>query len=275
MRERVGIFLLTLLAVAGLPSCILENREDCRCFLHIDLSGVDSGRVAKMNLWIDGADNGYQEKMVVDCSDYDKDIVLKVDRRTSLLYAWGNINSSALYDDMRQLYVADAADSLWSFSELLDCSGDETRVTVVPRRQYVPVTVYVRGDLTDISDVKVWFSRSDKAFNYNSSVVESSGTMEASAVAFPGDAGGYWQFELNYPRQAAAEEAMLNLGFTKGGGTVLQNYTIGAMLKSEGVDLSETDLDPIVIDFTIGRTSVIIKVAVEDWVAQYTREIIM
>lgn len=259
-------YLILIMAVcAALVSCIKENRDNCPCYLHVDLSRVDSHYVHKMDLML-------AERLGNDLSWYAVEkkfigdtLILKVDKSEFDFSAWGNLDSSHLDDPTRTITSGEPADSLWSFYKPISTRCEDAYVTVIPERQFIPVTVILRGMIQGLTDIQPAFGNISGSLLYGGTATGRKGTLIPILVHTPQDDAYYYMYKTIILTQASATEAALDLHFARNGRTVDMTYPVGEMLAELGEDISSTNQNPIVIDLAIGTADILITIKVSNW----------
>ena len=252
-------------ACAFLTSCIKENRDKCPCYLHVDLSRVDSHYVHRMDLMLADRFTGDARWIAVEKKYIGDTLIMKVDKSEFDFSAWGNLDKSILDDADRTITSADMADSLWSYYKHISTRCEDAFVKVLAERQHIPVTVIVRGMLQGLTDIRPAFGNISGSLMYDGTAAGALGVLVPTLVKSPGDGDSYYMYKTLILTQASATDAVLNLHFLKDGRAVETTYPVGEMLAELGEDISATNQNPIVIDLTIGAADILLTIRVSDW----------
>lgn len=265
--------LLYALIVTALCSCIKEDRSKCPCYLYVDLSRVDTNYITKVDLMTSDS-AGAPQWTAVERNAIGDTVILKVAKDEIDFCAWGNIRGSAVLNDSRTIVSSGQPDSLWSCYRRLSARCEDMYVTVEPQRQYIPVTIIVRGMLQNISDVQPVITSVSQGFDFNSAATGDKGTIFPAEVRSPQTAAGYYQFNALMLTQQSATEASLELDFKSDGRPVKVNYPLGEELYKIGENISLSGQKPVVVDLVIGGGTVFFTISVSDWEQHATIDII-
>jgi hypothetical protein len=265
--------LLYALIVTALCSCIKEDRSKCPCYLYVDLSRVDTYYITKVDLMTSGS-AGAPQWTAVERNAIGDTVILKVTKDEIDFCAWGNIRGSAVLNDSRTIVSSGQPDSLWSCYRRISARCEDMYVTVEPQRQYIPVTIIVRGMLQNISDVQPVITSVSQGFDFNSAATGDKGTIFPAEVRSPQTAAGYYQFNALMLTQQSATEASLELDFKSDGRPVKVNYPLGEELYKIGENISLSGQKPVVVDLVIGGGTVFFTISVSDWEQHATIDII-
>lgn len=256
--------IILILAIAALISCIREDRTDCPCYLHVDLTQVDSNYVRKMDLMLRSEAGGI-EWFPVRKSAIGDTLIMSVSKSEFDFSAWGNLFYSVLDDNRMTIEPASAPDSLWSYSNHINARCEDAYVKVVPDRQYIPVTIIVRGMLQNITGIRPVLENISGALLYDGMAAGSTGTVVPVPTETGGGASQYYMYQTMILTQTSATAAQLRLSFERDGIPVEGVYPVGEMLCEMGEDISRVNQNPIIIDLTIGTASVLLVIRVSDW----------
>ena len=250
---------------AAIVSCIKENRDKCPCYLHVDLSRVDSHYVHKMDLMLAEQFGSNLNWHAVEKKYIGDTLIMKVDKSEFDFSAWGNLDNSHLDDPTQTITSGEPTDSLWSFYKPISTRCEDAYVTVIPERQYIPVTVILRGMIQDLSDIQPALENISGSLLYGGAATGEKGTLMPVLVHTPQDDANYYMYKTIILTQTRATEAALNLHFVKNGRSVDMKYPVGEMLVELGEDISATNQNPIVIDLSIGTADILITIKVSNW----------
>ena len=264
--------LLCTIVLAALTSCIKEDRSKCPCYLYVDLSRVDTNYINKIDLMTSGTTAAPQWTRV-ERSAIGDTVILQVAKDEIDFCAWGNLRSSSVVSSSRTIVTSDRPDSLWSCYRRLSTRCEDMYVTVEPERQYIPMTIIVRGMLQGISDVQPSVTSVSKSFDFNSAATADKQTIFPTEVLSPQVSGGYYQFNTVLMTQQNATDACLDLDFKMDGKPVTVGYPLGEELYKIGEDISLSDQKPIIVDLVIGGGSIFFTISVSDWEQHATIDI--
>jgi hypothetical protein len=262
---KLKTMIMIAVACAALSSCIKENRDKCPCYLHVDLSRVDSHYVHKMDLMLADRFTGDAHWIAVEKKYIGDTLIMKVDKSEFDFSAWGNLDRSILNDVDRIITSANPADSLWSYYKPISTKCEDAFVRVLSERQHIPVTVIIRGMLNGLSDVKPEFDNISGCLMYNGAATGARGVLVPQMVKSPGNGDSYYMYKTLMLTQASATDVVLNLHFVKDGNAVETTYPVGEILAEMGEDISATNQKPIVIDLTIGAADILFSITVSNW----------
>lgn len=262
MIKRLSIIVLALLAV----SCIKEDRTKCPCNLHVDLSRVDGDYVHKVDLMLrDVATQGNPWWYAVEKRYIGDTLIIEVNKSEFDFCAWGNLVRSLKDDRSQNITPGSEPDSLWSCYRRIVTRCEDAYVTVEPERQFIPVTIIVRGMLQGISGVKTSLKGISDCFDYTGNATGRELTLVPQLVSGPDSAEGYYLFRTLLMTQPTSESAVLGLEFLRFDTKVSGVYPVGKMLLEAGEDISLRDQRPIVIELTIGSADIQVAIKINDW----------
>ena len=190
---------------------------------------------------------------------------MKVDKSEFDFSAWANLTTSSLDDSSRTITSGEPADSLWSFHKPISTRCEDAYVTVIPERQYIPVTVIIRGMIQGLSDIRPALANISGGLMYGGKATGGPGTLVPVLIHTPAEGSPYYMYKTMILTQTSATEAVLNLHFANNGRTVDMTYPVGEMLVELGEDISAVNQNPIVIDLTIGTADILVTIRVSDW----------
>lgn len=258
---------VVLTLVALLSSCVREDRTHCPCNLHVDLSRVDVDYVHKVDLVMsDVAVDGYPEWYAVDKKYIGDTLIIQVDKSEFDFCAWGNLATSLPDDRSRIISPVDAPDSLWSCYRRIVTRCEDAYVTVLPERQFIPVTIIIRGMLQGISNIRPALNFISDCLDYNGEAKGIPQILIPKLISSPHQGQGYYLYRTMILTQQSATDAHLELEFERNGKTIKGDYPVGEMLLEIGEDISQRDQNPIVLDLTLGATDIFVTIKVIDWV---------
>ncbi|MBO4558193.1 MAG: hypothetical protein J5693_06260 [Bacteroidales bacterium] len=268
--KRLSIIILAAL----LPlACIREDRTKCPCYLHVDLGKVDRNYIGKVDLMLRETDPyGIPEWYPVESKYIGDTLVMPVNKSEFDFCAWGNLRRSVVEGGLITP-SAESPDSLWSCYRPISTRCEDVYITVIPERQFIPVTILVRGMIEGISAVRPVLVDAKSVFSVASQSRQAPGAIYPKEVSSPATGGSYYHFQSLLMTQERATNLSLALSFVRDGRQVETSYPIGQMLLEQGEDISLSDRNPIIIDLVIGSASVFLTIRIEDWVTHAVIEI--
>lgn len=264
---------LCLLCLFLMCSCIREDRSVCPCFLHVDMTDIDTTAIRRMDLMLfqDGVLSGTH---TAEPAVFGEELIIPVSRNELQFCAWGNVENSRL-DTVRQtINLHGGCDSVWFFSKTVRTDCEDAYIRVVPERQFKSVVIVVRGQISGISEVHTLITGIDNTFSFVGDVPAGNpGQIVPQLVKSPSSGEEYYQFQTLITKQAGAADAILRLEFISEGKLRKGTYELGRLLLEAGEDLSISGGRPIVIDIVLGAASAFISISTEEWVGHDTFEI--
>lgn len=270
MMSRIVLF--ATIVVSLLCSCVKEDRSKCPCYLHVDLSHIDINLISKVDI-MTGSSSGKARWTAVPQSAIGDTLLLQVDRDEIDFCAWGNLKESVILGDSRTIVTNERPDSLWSDYRRLATRCEDMYVTVEPLRQHIPLTIFVRGMLQGISEVKPVVTRVSRSFDFYGRATSQTGSIYPAVVATPVQNGGYYQFKALMMTQPNAADAILELYFKSDGNAMMISYPLGEQLYMNGENISLTNQNPVIVDLVMGGGSIFLTLNVSDWTIHKTIEI--
>lgn len=251
--------LLALLCI----SCIKEDRSKCPCYLHVDLSRVDSHYIHSVDLVLD--DNIRREWISVDKELIGDTLIVPVCKSEFDLCAWGNLRQSMKDETTATICQWTFADSLWSYTEHFSAFEEDEYVHVMPLRQYIPVTIIVRGMIGGISNLAPEFDYISSTFSYMGDPAGARAKNSPALVSLPSEERYYYLYRTMILTQENSQEAVLNLDYDRDEKSEHSSFPIGRVLLESGVDISVKGQNPVIVDLTIGSASIFLNISVADW----------
>lgn len=245
--------------------CIKEDRSQCPCHLHVDLSRIDAAYVDKLDLVLSDPDGTRAQWYDVDDRYIGDTLVMKVDKSDFDFCAWGNLRESIVDQRTGAILTAGEPDTLWSSYQRVSAKCEDRYITVVPQRRYVPVTIIVRGMINNISEVTPTLTRISQSFDYNGNPMGKLVASYPKMTVKPKTPEDYYQFELVLLTQQNATDAGLELSYSEDGLIRKASYPLGKMLLEEGEDISLADGHPILLDLMLGRGNIFLTIEIEEW----------
>ena len=271
MKPTVHILASLLCLISA--ACIKEDRSKCPCYLEIDMSRVDSHYVHSVDLMMSDTYGRKTEWVPVDKEKIGDTLVLPVCKSEIDFCAWGNLTHSLINEEGHTIDSGNGRDSLWSYYEHIVAKGENATVTVMPLRQYIPMSIIVRGMLGGISNLRPELEGVSDRLSFVGNAAGDAIRLLPDLVSAPGESSSYYLYKTLLLTQESATGAILNLSYDRGGSTHLNSFPIGKMLLENGADLSMKGQNPVIVDLTIGSASVFIITRVEDWATHAVYEI--
>ncbi len=254
-------------------SCIREDRSVCPCFLHVDMTELDTGAIHRMDLMLfeEGVFSGTHTAWP---AAFGEEIIIPVSRNELQFCAWGNLESSQLDPAQQTIHLPGGRDSVWLFRQTVRTDCEDVYIKIAPERQFKPVVILLRGQISGISGVHTMITGIDNTFSFGGDVPAGSpGQLVPQLVRSPAEGNDYYQFQTLITRQAETAKAMLRLEFISEGEQRTGEYDVGRLLLEAGEDLTKSDGRPIVIDIVLGSSSAFISISTDGWVRHDTFEI--
>ncbi len=266
MRRGAAIIVAALLLSAA---CIREDRSECPCYLHVDLSRLSpqSTRSVDILLASQTADRWHP----VPESAIGDTLIMAVVKSEFDFCAWGNLGGSQIDGEGRIIRPDVPHDSLWSCVEHISTRCEDAYVQVVAQRQYRPVTIIVRGMLSSISGISPVLTGVSGDLSFTGA-----GRGELSRLVPEQEADspeGIFIFRTMLLTQPRGDELRLKLFFMQGGLARESEYPLGAMLLSQGEDISAGGGNPILVDLTVGSASILFTLKCNGWTTHGIYEI--
>ena len=268
LRHIIPAFLLCTLGI----SCIKENRSNCPCYLHLDLSRVDSNYVHSIDLMMEGGHH-LAEWFPVDKSYIGDTLIIPVAKSEFDLCAWGNMYTSQREEHSRTITPGNVLDSLWSDYQRISTRCEDAYVSVVPSRQYIPVTIIIRGQIGGITNLDPVLGNISDRLTFTGVATGAAGNSRPLLVSAPTSPEGYYLYRTMILTQASATKANLTVQFERGGLAHRSVLPLGRMLLEIGEDISLTGRNPIVLDITIGTANIFLTIKVNGWTSHGVYEI--
>lgn len=261
--KRLKLIVIALLALV-LHSCIKEDRSKCPCYLHLDLSRVDSNYIHTLDLMFD-EDRAGLWWMPVERSYIGDTLIVPVNKSEFDFCAWGNLAPEAIDPYRRSICPFAPKDTLWSYSRRIVTRCEDVYVTVVEQREHIPVTIIVRGNTAGISNVRPVIENVSREFTFDGSASGTLGSVTAAVAREADVPAGQYIFHTLLYTQRSATDANLILHYDSSGEARKVEYPVGEMLLELGEDISMRDQNPIIIDLVFGSSSVFLTLKVADW----------
>ena len=251
---------LLLPALAAAASCsVKEYREDCPCYLSVDLRRAFDDIVngpEDLMISVYCPETYYRETFPVrDCPD---SLELKVPRGEVIVSALYSRNSRAVKDKSLVISYGDQADSIYAFSAVVDTSGEEAREYVDLHKQYS--TVYLKflwpeGESpSGIPRLKV---RSGTNGLFIDALEPSKGEF---CIELPGkDITQRQSFRI--PRQS--DKSLTLELYDRNSDKLLDDIALGVHIDETGYDWNAEDLQDIYIEVDYTKTDAV--VSVKEW----------
>lgn len=271
MRKVAAIIFAALLTCAA---CIREDRSLCPCYLHVDLSRLESTSTRSVDILL-VSEAGAQWHPVPESSIGDT-LIMAVDKGEFEFCAWGNLGGAVIDGGKEIIYPDIPCDSLWNCVRHISTRCEDAFVAVSAQRQYRPVTIVVRGMLSGISGLKCVLTGVSGGLAFTGGGRGEIGRLVPELVKeqaeAQGDVGPY-VYRTMLLTQPAADELQLKLFFMRNGEVRESGYPLGKMLLSQGEDISEGGGNPIVVDITVGSASILFTLKCNGWTTHGIYEI--
>ena len=251
MNRTIYIKTATVLAASILAaSCsIKEDRRPCPCWLDIDITGCASHTTeVALSAW--DTDNLFSDKVAV--ADYPDAYEKTVTKGMVMTSAYCGLSQSSVSGSRIVIPEGCQSDMLFAHSNVVDCTGESARDSVILHKQYATVflsmkdgqareslkTMEVRGNVCGIDYVTL--EPADGSFRF---MTES-------------DSNSTWTFRL--PRQREDSELTL-VTFVEG--EPKDELSLDEWIAKSGYSWLDKDLKDIYInvDYAVGKVSVVIQ----------------
>jgi len=263
---KLKAILSALALIVTVSACIKEDRSNCPCYLHLDLSRVDSHYVHTLDLMMEESISGRSPEWIpVEKSYLGDTLIMPVNKSEFDLCAWGNLGSSMLDQNARSISPLIPRDSLWSSFRHIVTRCEDAYVQILPERQYIPVTIIIRGITANISAIQPALSGISANLDFAGRARGPEGIQLPERISAPEQENNYYLYKTMIMTQPRAEGLHLDLKFIRDGESLRSEYPLGEMLMAMGEDISKTDQKPVLVDIAIGSTSIQFTLKVEDW----------
>ena len=269
---RPNHIITAMIICLALSSCIKEDRTKCPCYLHLDLSRVDSNYIHTLNLMMDSGST-FPEWIPVERTLLGDTLIIPVGKSEFDFCAWGNLSSSLLDGENRVISPGMQQDSLWSDYRRINTRCEDAYISVIPTRQFIPVTIIVRGMLGGITRIDAELGHISSRLSFTGAATGAAGAIHPRLDKTPASNGGYYLYRTMILTQTSATAATLSIEFDRDGHTFHSSFPLGEMLLSSGEDISLTSQKPIILDLTVGTANILLTIKVEDWTAHGVFEI--
>ncbi len=266
MRKGAAIIIAALLLPAA---CIREDRSECPCYLHVDLSRVSPQSTRSVDILL-ASEAGDRWHPVPESAIGDT-LIMAVDKSEFDFCAWGNLGGSQIDGEGRTIRPDVPRDSLWSCVEHISTRCEDAYVQVVMQRQYRPVTIIVRGMLSGISGLSPVLTGVSGGLSFTGA-----GRGEGARLVPEQEADspeGICIFRTMLLTQPSAVNLRLKLFFLQGGKARESEYPLGEMLLAQGEDISTGGGNPVVVDLTVGSASILFTLKCNGWTTHGIYEI--
>lgn len=258
------LIVTTLLAFTSCKAIIFEEREDCPCYLTLDLSSVPS-TMGELYLWAYDTEGKLILTDTILPINFGKEYEVEIKRTTVDYYLWGNIGSSTTLseDDTKNLTLSKvdkiSADSLYCYaSEAFDANDELARDTITLQKEYAKLDILIKR----AEDTTIEVESGNNGYYIDNRVIESKSRWLSAGKL---NADGDMLHSFNITRQSNLEELTLTLyGKLNNLPLVLNTYPIGEWLVADGYTMSELSLSDIYVE--VDSSNNYITIIVGDWV---------
>ncbi len=266
MRREILLTLLCIVSILTCSSCeatIFEDREDCPCFLTLDLSNVPS-TMGELYLWAFDSSEDLILRDTILSTYFGAEYEIEVKRTGVEYYLWGNIGAATTLSDVNSINLTLtkvdnlSADSLYSYSKELDATGEFARDTVILLKEYAKLDILIKK----AEDTTIEVESGNNGYYVDNRVIDSKSTWISSGKL---DAEGDMLHSFNITRQSNLEDLTLTLyGKLNNLPLILNTYPIGEWLEEQGYNMDAENLSDIYIE--IDSSNNFITITVDDWV---------
>lgn len=270
MRREIYLTLLYIVSILACSSCeatIFEEREDCPCFLTLDLSNVPP-TMGELYLWAFDSKENLILRDTILSTHFGGEYEVVVKRTTVHYHLWGNIGSatSLLGENSVNLKLSKvdslSADSLYCYSKKLNATGEFAKDTVTLFKEYARVKVLVKRAKDTFIEIK----GESNGYFLNREIVDAKSIYKSVGLI---DSNSDMLHTFNITRQSNLSllEIALSHSINKRV-TLLNTYPIGEWLEEQGYNMDAENLSDIYIE--IDSSNNFITITVDDW--SYTPE---
>ena len=249
--------LVCIVLCASVIGCsVKEDRQMCPCRLMLDMTGIDTVLVRKVNLLV-VSDNGIVLADSVDYRDFSKLYVRDVPHGFLKVNVWGGDNTGR---DLLIPYGCECP-SFYMHAFEVDTRGEVCRESVQLKKNHCCLTVLMDGR----KDLPYSLTVRGRVNGYQADGLPSRGDF--SCVAYPADDSGV---QVIIPRQT---DSSLLLDVEDAESSVIRSFALGEYLINGGYDWNAENLEDatVILDYCITG----IKIIYKGWDKEYTYDIIL
>ncbi len=256
-----ALTLLLLPAMVSAVSCsVKEYRDDCPCYLSLDLRRAFDDIVSapeELMISVYSPENCYRETFTPgSCPD---SIEIRVPRGEVTVSALTVRNSRSVKDRSLLISYGDQADSIYAFSAVVDTGGEQAREKVDLHKQYS--TVYLKF---------LWPEEGDSPSGIPKLKVK--GSTNGLSIDVLAPSRGAFCLELpeqdlmsphrfRIPRQS--DKSLALEIYDRGSGKLIDSIALGDHIDGTGYDWNAVDLKDIYIEIDYTKTDAVITV--KEW----------
>ena len=279
--RQLGIMVFGACLMAGsifLASCtVLEDRDPCPCYLEVDFSKVGKD-IREWQMWLFTQEGKLLFKDTVYRRSYTAPYIVKVPRDSKVqCLLWGNARAGTCLEEHYSLYTSlnkksgSLADSLYFSTDTISTMGEESLLSVEPRKEFATVDIYMEGWVGIDYQASLELVCGAQGFYVNRDFI--GGEVGCDMRFF--DYGDYYtQFRGRILRQPDTENIILSLFIqkleidgTSGSVLVDMDIPLGMYLEQNGYDIQAADMPDIVMNVDYSYNNLVIKA--ENWEATY------
>lgn len=254
-------FSFAVIVLLGVLSCIKENRTQCPCRLHLDMTGIDTSLIESVSVRVtDAGAGGYSLSHERGKSEFETGCMLKVPRRRLWLNVY-SVGGECLSDTTGMVipYGSDCP-PVYMYSSLVDADCEQAGRVVKMSKNHCRMTVLIEG--TSVMDYSIVLR--GNVCGYSAGGFPLAGDFRYEPVM--AEDGSY---SVTVPRQ---RDGSLMMDVVEDG-RVLKSFAIGEYVCASGYDWDSPDLSDIVVYMDYAKTSV--SVFVKGWDEVYEFDIVI
>ena len=270
MKRSDTVFLWSFLALALAGCSVLEDRLPCPCYLDIDyrkvlLGGWGSFPGAVISVSAYAPDSIWRAKhSLVSCPETEELTVGRDSIRVIALVHSGLLSSLPLYGWLIACLPERQIDSLFVYTETVDCNGEEARAVVVPHKQFSTLSFCDGEDGALLRQYDLVVQGTTSGFD-----LTDLSAVEGSYVVRVDEAPGSGCFPVRIPRQLRPD---LMLAF-RSRNNPQDRFTcpVGRYLFEAGYDPEAVDLPDY--ELRIDLRNALIGIRVRGWEDEYVHSL--
>ncbi len=256
---------------------VLEDRSSCQSWLTVDLLGVDKG-IKEWHLWLFNDQGGLLFKDTIHRRHYTAPYVVEVPRHGKVqCFMWGNMRDATTLNEAYSLGTfilkegGVSADSLYSCTDTISTSGEESYLKVVPDKEFATVDIYMKGWVGVDFEVEMAIECASSGFFVDKRLC---GNRNITNLEIS-DIGNYYTcFTGRILRQYDTENLILTLYVkellpdgTQGRVLYDMDIPIGDYLEGNGYNMYSGGMEDITMELDFSYNNLLIRA--EDWSAEY------
>ena len=256
------IFNIIIAAVIFLATgCVKELRDNCPCFLYIDLSELGP-EIEHADVWFDNDGGALEDEIWVEYSDFRKTLTARVRKGFTNLYAGGNIKSAYVDRIDKRIDNGMGPDSLYAFHIGIPTRCEDAWVKVKMEREFTPLTIHTTGRDVSQSNVDIRLTGVNTQYHLDGSIAGNKGILHPKQIAVPTSQEPYFSHYIAIPRQNDLASVALDVNYAVKGESRELECPIGRMLSDAGAVMDKENGEPVEIWLNDGSTHATLNVKV-------------